>query len=77
MPSTLVSSITWSGYAVSTGAGTVSPTVSGYSYAWVGIDGVTTNSVEQIGTDSDYVGGQAHYYAWRWTDHPCNRIETH
>jgi len=76
VPSTLAYSTNWSGYAVSTGAGAVSqvagnwvvPAVSssnsGYSSAWVGIDGWNSSSVEQIGTDSDYVGGQAYYYAW-------------
>jgi hypothetical protein len=76
VPSTLVSSTNWSGYAVNTAAGTVSAVsgkwvvpavatnVSGYSSAWVGIDGFSSNSVEQIGTDSDYVNGQAQYYAW-------------
>jgi hypothetical protein len=69
-------STNWAGYAVTAGAGAVSqvggswvvPTVatnvSGYSSAWVGIDGFNSNSVEQIGTDSDYVNGVAHYYAW-------------
>jgi hypothetical protein len=76
VPSTLAYSTNWSGYAVNTAAGTVSAVsgkwvvpsvstnVSGYSSAWVGIDGVSSNSVEQIGTDSDYVNGQAQYYAW-------------
>jgi hypothetical protein len=76
VPSTLSQSTNWSGYAVTTGAGAVSQVagswvvppvssnVSGYSSAWVGIDGFNSSTVEQIGTDSDYVNGQAHYYAW-------------
>src|SRR5262249_9251961 len=76
VPSTLAYSTNWSGYAVSTGAGAVSEvagswvvpavssSVSGYSSAWVGIDGWGSSTVEQIGTDSDYVNGQAAYYAW-------------
>jgi len=76
VPSTLTSSTNWSGYAVSTSAGTVSKVagswvvpavsnnVSGYSSAWVGIDGFNSSTVEQTGTDSDYVNGQAQYYAW-------------
>jgi hypothetical protein len=35
-----------------------------YASFWVGLDGDGSNSVEQIGTDSDYVNGQASYYAW-------------
>jgi len=36
-----------------------------YSSFWVGIDGYNSNSVEQIGTDSDCVGRRrASYYAW-------------
>src|SRR5438105_135787 len=76
VPSTLTHSTNWSGYAVSASAGTVSlvagswvvpavsTNVSGYSSAWVGIDGFNSSTVEQIGTDSDYVNGQAQYYAW-------------
>jgi hypothetical protein len=76
VPSTLVGSYNWSGYALSAGAGAVTQVagnwvvpavasnVAGYSSAWVGIDGWSNNMVEQIGTDSDYVNGQAHYYAW-------------
>jgi hypothetical protein len=69
-------STNWSGFAVTTGNGAVSavsgnwvvpavsPTNSGYSSAWVGIDGAASSTVEQIGTDSDFVGGLARYYAW-------------
>src|SRR5580692_7619915 len=76
VPSTLVSSANWSGYAVATGAGAVSQVagswvvpavtsnVSAYSAAWVGIDGAFSSTVEQIGTSSDFVNGQAQYYAW-------------
>ncbi len=35
-----------------------------YASVWVGIDGFSSNSVEQIGTDSDIVNGKATYYAW-------------
>src|SRR5205823_1453128 len=38
--------------------------VASYSSAWVGIDGFNSKTVEQIGTDSDYVNGKAQYYAW-------------
>jgi Peptidase A4 family len=35
-----------------------------YSSFWVGIDGDTDNTVEQIGTDSDCDGTTPTYYAW-------------
>lgn len=37
-----------------------------YSAIWVGIDGGSTNAtaLEQLGTEGDYYGGAAHYYAW-------------
>ena len=35
-----------------------------YSSFWVGIDGYTSNTVEQTGTDSDCQNGKAVYYAW-------------
>ena len=66
----------WSGYAVTASANSVSnvagtwtvPSVStktnGYSSIWVGIDGYSSSTVEQIGTDSDVVNGKATYYAW-------------
>jgi hypothetical protein len=46
----------------------VNPSImaSGAAYAgfWVGIDGYTSDTVEQIGTDSDVNNGVASYYAW-------------
>jgi hypothetical protein len=68
-------STNWSGYAVTgtdftsaEGSWTV-PTAtckSGDQYAafWVGIDGYSSDSVEQTGTDSDCVGKNPSYYAW-------------
>jgi len=35
-----------------------------YSSAWVGIDGYSDNSVEQIGTEQDCISGKSSYYAW-------------
>jgi hypothetical protein len=35
-----------------------------YSSFWVGIDGDNSGTVEQTGTDSDWINGQAVYYAW-------------
>ncbi|MDG6902646.1 MAG: hypothetical protein JRM80_11910 [Nitrososphaerota archaeon] len=71
-------STNWSGYAVTGTSGSVSaasdswvvPSVtcpsSGtyYSSFWVGIDGYTSSTVEQTGTDSDCHNGVASYYAW-------------
>lgn len=66
----------WSGYAATgesfsevQGSWTV-PTVTcpsgstGYAAIWVGIDGYTSNTVEQDGTDSDCNDGNPTYYAW-------------
>jgi hypothetical protein len=81
VPSTAYST-NWSGYAVSAAAGAVTavsgswvvPQIvagsnSGYSSAWVGIDGYNSSSVEQLGTDSDMVNGIPRYYAW-WEMYP-------
>ncbi len=69
-------STNWSGYAVTASKGAVTkvqgswtvPAVTGtstaYSSFWVGIDGYSSNTVEQIGTDSDISSGRAVYYAW-------------
>jgi hypothetical protein len=68
----------WSGYAVTGAAGSVSdvkaswtvPTVtcSGfrgqYASFWLGIDGYSSSTVEQTGTDSDCSRGKPTYYAW-------------
>ncbi|MGD1001188.1 MAG: G1 family glutamic endopeptidase [Candidatus Brocadiia bacterium] len=40
------------------------PTKDTYSSAWVGIDGYSDNTVEQIGTEQDWTGRAASYYAW-------------
>jgi peptidase A4-like protein len=75
VPSASVST-NWSGYVIDAKGGTVTsvigswvvPAVSGtgtsYSSAWVGIDGDISNTVEQIGTDSDLTNGKPTYYAW-------------
>jgi hypothetical protein len=41
-----------------------SVTKSAYASFWIGIDGYSSNSVEQIGTDSDCSSGKPTYYAW-------------
>jgi hypothetical protein len=67
----------WSGYAVS-GVGPYksvfsswtqpsvdcSKTPTGWSAFWVGLDGDTTNTVEQTGTEADCSKGTAVYYGW-------------
>jgi hypothetical protein len=72
-------STNWSGYAVTGSAGSVTdvkgswkvPAIvacpkrtNQYSSFWVGIDGFSSNTVEQVGTDSDCRGGVPVYYAW-------------
>jgi hypothetical protein len=85
-----VSSTNWSGFAVTGPAGSVSdakgswvvPTIQGtcpstnqYSSFWVGIDGYSSGTVEQTGTDSDCQGGVATYYSWfEFFPHPLSII---
>jgi hypothetical protein len=69
-------STNWSGYAADSGTYTsvsaswVQPTghCSGengdYSSFWVGLDGYSSNSVEQDGTDTDCINGSPQYYGW-------------
>ncbi len=74
-----VESTNWSGYAVTAAAGSVTdakgswvvpaiqgscPATNDYAAVWVGIDGFSSNTVEQIGTDSDCQNGVPTYYAW-------------
>ena len=70
------SSLNWAGYAVTGGrytsvsASWVQPAVNcsttptGWSSFWAGLDGDTTNTVEQTGTEADCSSGKAVYYAW-------------
>ncbi|MCI4370752.1 MAG: G1 family endopeptidase, partial [Thermoplasmata archaeon] len=76
---TATQSTNWAGYAV-TGANhsvsyvhgswiepsAVSCPSKGYQYSsfWVGIDGYSSSTVEQTGTDTDCQAGVAAYYAW-------------
>jgi hypothetical protein len=76
VPSNTTSSNNWAGYAVNSTAGSVSavsgswtvPAVTGagteYAATWVGIDGFSSNSVEQLGTSENVVNGVAQYSAW-------------
>ncbi len=71
-------SLNWGAYAVTASPGTVTdskgswkvPAVTcstgeySYSSFWVGIDGYSSNTVEQTGTDSDCRSGTPRYYAW-------------
>lgn len=41
-----------------------SVTPSAYSSFWIGIDGYSSNTVEQIGTESDCSSGSSIYHAW-------------
>ena len=81
-----VYSYNWAGYSVTGAKGTVTdvkgswivPTVqtkaaNQYSSNWIGIDGYNSNTVEQIGTDSDTdAKGRATYYAWyEFYPQPC------
>jgi hypothetical protein len=66
----------WSGYAVTGASFTqalgswIVPTVNctstpnTYSSFWVGLDGYSSSTVEQTGTDSDCYGTSPSYYAW-------------
>jgi peptidase A4-like protein len=73
-------STNWSGYAATTGTYTsVSASwtqpkgtcTNGDQYAafWVGLDGYSSSTVEQTGTEVDCVGRTAEYYAW-WEMYP-------
>ena len=69
-------STNWSCYAVAGSGAThvigtwtqpsdaCAPGENSWSSPWVGIDGDTSNTVEQIGTDSDCQNGAPAYYAW-------------
>ena len=69
-------STNWSGYDVTGSnathaigtwtqpAATCATGENSWSSPWVGIDGDTSNTVEQIGTDTDCRNGSPYYYAW-------------
>ena len=52
---------------------TGSPGTTAYSAVWVGLDGYTSNTVEQIGTESDWNNGVPTYYAW-YEMYPRNSV---
>lgn len=71
-----IESNNWSGYAVTGSsfthvrgtwivpAANCTMTPNTYSSFWVGLDGLSSSTVEQIGTDSDCNGTSPMYYAW-------------
>jgi hypothetical protein len=78
----------WAGYAESSATGSVKkvtgawtePSVScpkGPTLAafWIGIDGYSSNTVEQDGTLAQCSHGSASYYAW-WETYPANAVQT-
>ena len=52
---------------------TVNTATDGYSSVWVGIDGAGSSGVEQIGTGSNVINGQAVYHAW-YEMYPSNIV---
>jgi hypothetical protein len=83
---TVSDSTNWSGYAVTgtsftkaLGSWTIptvncSTTPNTYSSFWVGLDGWTSSTVEQTGTDSDCDGKTPSYYAW-YEFYPAGSVE--
>ena len=54
-----------------------SGTTNEYASFWVGMDGFTSNTVEQTGTDSDCQNGVPTYYAWfEFYPHPAFMINS-
>jgi hypothetical protein len=81
----MAESTNWSGYAGTTGTYTsVSATwtqpkgtcTSGDQYAafWVGLDGYSSSTVEQTGSEVDCIGRTAEYYAW-YAAYPAASME--
>ena len=75
---TVIHSLNWAGYAANragttfrhVGASFPVPylncqgTTPSYSSHWVGLDGLGSSSVEQVGIEADCTGSTAQYYAW-------------
>ena len=56
---------------------TCTSTSNQYSSFWVGIDGYSSSTVEQIGTDSDCISGNPTYYAWyEFYPKPSSRVNS-
>ncbi len=85
---TQLQSTNWSGYADTNSAGSIYTSVTGNWYEpsvsctpttslaafWVGIDGLTSGSVEQDGSLAECSGGTAYYFTW-WEMYPTNAIQ--
>ncbi len=85
-----VDSSNWSGYAATGGTfhsvsaswteptGTCTSRKDQYSSFWVGLDGYSSGSVEQTGTDVDCAGRTAKYYGWyeMYPAYPVNFANT-
>lgn len=82
-----VTSTNWGGYAVQAASkftyasgtwteptATCTSSTTEYASFWVGLDGYSSDSVEQLGTDSDCDGRTPSYYAW-WEMYPANSVE--
>jgi len=76
---TILDSSNWAGYAINAATGSVtqvkgswtepsvscsSTTTTEYAVSWVGIDGLTSGTVEQTGTAAECFNGVASYFAW-------------
>jgi Peptidase A4 family len=82
----VVRSANWAGYVASGGNGEATSVTSDwvqptarcrfgdqYSAFWVGLDGFTSSTVEQTGTEADCVGRTAEYAAW-YEFYPANPV---
>jgi len=54
----------WTVPTVACSSGSKRQSQSQYSSFWIGIDGFSDSTVEQLGTDSDCQNGKPTYYAW-------------
>jgi hypothetical protein len=75
---TVIHSLNWAGYAANRAGATFryvsasfpvpyldcQGTTPSYSSHWVGLDGLGSSSVEQVGIEADCTGSTAQYYAW-------------
>ena len=75
---TVIHSLNWAGYAANRAGATFryvsasfpvpyldcQGTTPSYSSHWVGLDGLGSSSVEQVGIEADCSGSTAQYYAW-------------
>jgi peptidase A4-like protein len=74
----------WAGYVTRTGTYTkvsgqwtvpsVSTRQTGFSAAWLGIGGVSSDDLIQVGTEQDSINGRGEYWAW-WEILPAAAVE--